>query len=193
MDKKQISNIIGKQIRQDTYLFIKRIIENNETYEQIYNDLNNNKKYYGIKEDTYLTKKKTIEEYVAICRGKVDSKLEDAGVYGIYVNDIIIYVGETVRSFQERFTEHYNNMQNKENKERLYSYLRNAKINGDEIIMRPLITLKQLKNNSIGFTHRDLLAVEYGLIQYLQPIMNIEGNFKKYRFNKNEGNTNNER
>lgn len=186
MDKKQISSMIGKQIRQDTYLFIKRIIENNETYEQIYDDLNNNKKYYGIKEDTYLTKKKTVEEYVAICRGKVDSKLEDAGVYGIYVNDIIIYVGETVRSFQERFTEHYNNMQNKENKERLYSYLRNAKVNGDEIIMRPLITLKQLKNNSIGFTHRDLLAVEYGLIQYLQPIMNIEGNFKKYRFNKNE-------
>ena len=76
-----------------------------------------------------------------------------------------------------------NNMENRDNKERLYTYLRNAKIDGDQITLKPLITLKELKNNAVSFTHRDLLAIEYGMIQYYKPILNIEGIFKKYSFN----------
>lgn len=186
LTKEKVNEIIGKKIRPDTYLFIQRMMGNKESYDKIYKDLDKNREKYNIKKDLLLTKEETVQKYIIKCQQYIDIEFcnqNEAGIYAIYINDNIVYIGETIRSFKERFKEHQNNMENRDNKERLYTYLRNAKINGDQITLKPLITLKELKNNAVSFTHRDLLAIEYGMIQYFKPILNIEGIFKKYSFN----------
>lgn len=33
-------------------------------------------------------------------------KMKGHGIYGIYMNDKLVYIGETIRTFEERFREH---------------------------------------------------------------------------------------
>jgi hypothetical protein len=63
IDKKQCNEWIGHNIRQDTYLFINRML-NGEKYENIYKDLEENKEKYGIKKETPLAKESTCSMYL---------------------------------------------------------------------------------------------------------------------------------
>ena len=63
MKKEEYIRILGKSIRNDTYYFCEGI-RNGKTYEEMYKELDENREKYGIRSDTYLSKYKTIENYL---------------------------------------------------------------------------------------------------------------------------------
>lgn len=59
MEKSQWEEIYGKKIRTDTYIFLERM-SNGEKYEDIREDIDQNREKYGVKSTIYLTKKETL-------------------------------------------------------------------------------------------------------------------------------------
>lgn len=113
IDKKQCDEYIGHNIRQDTYLFVSRML-NGEKYENIYKDLEENKEKYGIKKEVFLAKESTCSMYLKQIKEKLGLEAEEiskdmpdwynkTGIYGIYSDDILIYIGKTSVSFKKRF------------------------------------------------------------------------------------------
>lgn len=109
-------------------------------------------------------------------------KFKHVGLYGIYIDNELVYIGKTMRSFEERFNEHKEkvNAPYKDNDIKLYKTLKEAKKQGKEIQMKELISLYNLlievegkKNNN--FTNEELCDMELALIKVLQPRCNVEG------------------
>ena len=63
MKKEEWEKIIGHNIRNDTYLILERM-SCGEEYDEVIEDLENNREKYKIKSDTCLVKLKTIQEYL---------------------------------------------------------------------------------------------------------------------------------
>ena len=61
--KQQYERIIGHSIRTDTYIFMQRMSQG-EKYEDIYEDINENRTEYNVKESILLTRKETILDYL---------------------------------------------------------------------------------------------------------------------------------
>lgn len=104
-------------------------------------------------------------------------KNKNYGIYGIYQNDELIYIGSTLRSFDIRFNEHKENIQNKSKELYLYS-LFNL---GDKIEFKILIDCKELKTN-IDLSKREIESMELALIQVFKPKGNLAGNTCQFRF-----------
>lgn len=196
MEKIQWEEIYGKRIRTDTYIFLERM-SNGEKYEDIREDIDNNRKKYGIKEDICLIKKETLIEKLkqagievdeeGIVKKKHNSKIpieqKNSGIYGIYVEEQLVYIGKTTVNFRTRFLQHKRNVLDGE-KGKLYSYLRKCHEAGKQIIMKPLIAVEELKVDR-GVTPRDIKAMELALITLYQPICNIEGIYTNYNMRGN--------
>lgn len=101
------------------------------------------------------------------------------GVYGIYKDNNLIYIGSTMRDFQERFGEHIQNIISKSKELYVYSLLNDE----DNISFKILIDIAQLKTNS-NITRRDVESMELGLITIYKPPGNLAGN--KYEFKYRE-------
>lgn len=78
----------------------------------------------------------------------VDKRFDgkNKGIYGIYIDDELVYIGMTLRNFEQRFNEHKSRMNNPKYKGQplLYDTLRRAKVTGHHISARPLIDLSDL-------------------------------------------------
>ena len=166
--------------------------------EEIYKDLDKNRSKYNINKtclltskgtcNTYLDKIKEEEEEKKINKKRKKSKVKEksleqkAGIYGIYIENELVYIGKTMRSFKARFNEHRNNYSTEG--QYIYNLLREAKKQNKEIIMRPLIILEDLEiqNSHFNFNNRDLSNMELALITIFQPRGNIEGRLKPYHF-----------
>ena len=107
--------------------------------------------------------------------------LSNRGIYGIYCNNKLIYIGKTNVSFEQRFKQHKDAIDNNEPKQSLHTYIIKAKQNGAVIEMKPIINILDLKVKG-NITDRDLQAMELALIQLYQPICNVEGINKQYEF-----------
>ena len=152
-----------------------------EKYDDIIKDIDNNREKYHIKKYTALSKRETVEKYLLIGADEEKVKSNNIenkhGIYGIYINNILIYIGKTTTSFKVRFQQHKHFMNVEENKDYLYQILKCAKQNNQIITLKPLIIVEDLKVQ-YPIKDRDLDAMELALITLYKPQCNI----KNYRF-----------
>lgn len=99
------------------------------------------------------------------------------GIYGIYIDEKLVYIGKTTTNFQIRFNQHKSNLNNSD--KYLYRGLRKAKTYGAKISLRPLIIVEELKVNK-PIVERDIEMMELALIQLYQPKYNIQGIHQNY-------------
>lgn len=188
MKKEEWSKLIGHGIREDTYILLERM-RGGEKYDDVIKDIDNNREKYHIKKYTALSKKETVEKYLLIANNagineekiKLNNIENKHGIYGIYVNNILIYIGKTTTSFKARFQQHKYFMNVEKNKDYLYQILKCAKQNNQTITLKPLIVVEDLKVQ-YPIKDRDLDAMELALITLYKPQCNIEGRIKNYRF-----------
>ena len=116
--------------------------------------------------------------------------LDKSGIYGIYIEDELVYIGKTTRSFRRRLYDHrtltntIDKIGKNAHNEKFYKALKKAKEENKEIKFVPLIVLEDLK--VIGhnkFSYTDIKMMEFSLISVLKPKYNIEGIYIPYDFN----------
>lgn len=122
---------------------------------------------------------------------QIQDALKDKGVYGIYVEDKLIYIGSTISSFKSRWNKHKENLNNLLNNtlsidsfkgcKELYLFLIDSikqekrwyfKILFDSRDIRKCCHV--IKKDKINDTIRD---VETNLIARLNPICNVRDNY----------------
>lgn len=104
------------------------------------------------------------------------------GVYAIYADDKIIYIGSTIRTFDIRFAEHQQAIQNLNQPQLdVYDLIRTLQEAGQTITFKPLIDCSKLQTNKTLTTH-DIESMELALIQEHQPIGNIAGLTKPFLY-----------
>lgn len=109
---------------------------------------------------------------------------ECTGIYGIYVEDKLVYIGRTVDSFRHRFHAHARRLKAEDNS-LLYRSLNNYKKQGKNISFKPLIVLEWLKmEHKRTINTQELNCMELALITVLQPELNVKGRLKPYVFRK---------
>ena len=102
-------------------------------------------------------------------------KREGGGIYGIYENDVLVYIGMTTRPFEIRWQEHSERIKSRSNELALYSLIdTSAKIEFKKLLERD----KMDCNDKI--TTRDLKAMEFALIQEHKPKYNFAGRSLPY-------------
>lgn len=192
-NKAEWQQIIGHNIRNDTYQVLERIQEG-ETYQEIIKDIDENREKYKIKPEVCLVSEGKIIEYLSLVnidikqleeekkiKKKYNSKYSNItgyGVYGIFIDDNIIYIGETL-NFKQRFQAH-NTCFHCSDKP-LYQKMRQEKENGKQVSIKPLINVEELKTEE-KITERDLYAMELALITLYKPYYNHEGTIIPYIF-----------
>lgn len=102
------------------------------------------------------------------------------GIYGIYMDGKLVYIGMTERSFKERWEEHIQCIMDKNVSQYLYKYIRSYP---DKIFTFHIILDVDQLNTRTKMQKRDLQSIELALITLYQPVCNIEGRLKLYCFN----------
>ena len=198
MEKYEMEKILNRTIRKDTYVIVNRMLDG-DTYERIIKEVKENRTIYGIKDSYSLVKKITCENclkeiqnnyqynnYLKLKDKKnqsqnqsVNENYHKSGIYGIYVNEELVYIGMTTAEFGQRFTQHKTKLNNKDGK--MYIYLAERKALGDVVSLKPLFIREDAMTKE-KITDRDLMAMELCLIEMYQPPFNIEGRFVHYEF-----------
>lgn len=160
---KQFSNFYQQKtkIRRDYYslknyaeIILNHMIPNNNVVVQI----------------NYKKKKEQIEK-------QQNEIMNEGGIYGIYENNELVYIGMTMRNFQIRWNEHLENIKEQTNKLPLYRLINP----NNQITFKILLNKKYMFSNS-EITRRDLEAMEFALIQEHKPKYNFSGRTQEYRF-----------
>lgn len=129
------------------------------------------KKYNFIDRSSYERQKRIKKE---------DNQEKDRGIYGLYQNGKLIYIGKTIRSFEERIKEHSDVINGRVEKPQgmiLYNLIQPE----DTITWEILLNIKDLKVEG-KISNRDLEAIELGLISIYKPKGNWQGVKGNYRF-----------
>ena len=137
----------------------------------------------------YLIKKKEYDKEQEQKKRRQSQKISkekkreqsNRGIYGIYCNDKLIYIGKTNVSFEARFKQHKDAIEQNAPEIGVHNYIIKAKQSGAIIIMKPLINVLDL-NVKGKITDRDIQAMELALIQLYQPKCNVQGISKEYVF-----------
>lgn len=187
----QVKNYLGKNIRKDTYLCIMRLV-NGEDYIDIIKDLDAHRAEYGIKMDVALVSKDTCYNYMQnlsnACWEEIE--IEEAvnkeknqsnhpGIYAIYADNQIIYIGSTKQSFKEAYKRHLSIVNHpKEQEQYVYKIIRNKKEQGCKISLKPLVDFNDIElKEGQNLRDRDINAMVLGLIKTFDPIGNAVGRF----------------
>lgn len=106
------------------------------------------------------------------------------GIYDIYINNELVYVGKTMRSFEVRFDEHLNEAffikdSNNYQQNFLYQSMRDAGIENIKFKKRIICCNK---GEYLDLNDKELQCVELGVINALKPKYNYEGNAVPYIF-----------
>ena len=108
------------------------------------------------------------------------------GIYGIYIEETLVYIGKTTQSFRKRYMQHrhYIDFPNDSDTQYdMYIELAAAVANGRNVQLRPLLIVETVPYKSLyNLTNRDLESMEFALIHMLQPRYNVEGRRKPYRY-----------
>lgn len=106
------------------------------------------------------------------------------GVYGIYVDDELVYVGMTLKSFWSRCFQHNEHIEHQDEKGmvNMYYNLMRAQLEGKNVVMKPLFDVMRAEYNGRLIERRDLEAMEFGFIYALRPRFNQQGRTKPYTF-----------
>ena len=136
-------------------------------------------RFNDLKSSTFLSRKfkrygRSSEVYI----GEEQREVESYGVYSIWKNNELIYIGSTMRNFEDRFNERRKNITMGNSKE-LYVY---SLINSnDKIEFKILIDAKNLKVNT-QLTRRDIESMELTLITLYKPVGNLAGNNYEFKY-----------
>lgn len=179
MTKQEVQIKLNKQIRLDTYWLMELIYNHNMTYDQAKKEILSNEKYNidkKLEKQGLITKEKTIMKYIEECYEKeeLDNRY---GIYGIYIEDSLVYIGKTEVSFRQRFNQYKTEMKNPQRK--IAFELNKAKMLNKKIELKPLIT-----NIDFDLNKKEIEKIEYSLIKVLQPVYNVEGVILEYNYHK---------
>lgn len=108
---------------------------------------------------------------------KINEIMTEGGIYGIYENNELVYIGMTMRNFQIRWNEHLENIKEQTDKLPLYRLIDP----NNQITFKILLNKKYMFSNS-EITRRDLEAMEFALIQEHKPKYNFSGRVQEYIF-----------
>lgn len=110
-----------------------------------------------------------------------DSK---TGVYGIFIDGKIVYVGSTRSSFRQRFMGHRTSLKNPSLK--IHYAIKEALDNKKEIEFRPLIIIEDLEyeGRDSSISRMELKSMELALITVLKPKYNVEGKIVPFHYGK---------
>ena len=109
---------------------------------------------------------------------KREEIVNSCGVYGIYQNKELIYIGMTMRNFEIRWREHLENIKLKRNELYFEKFMDINK----EIEFEKMIDICQIQTDKV-ITREDVKSMELALIQVFQPKGNLEGRTMLYRYN----------
>lgn len=113
---------------------------------------------------------------------------ECTGVYGIYIEKELVYIGKTTQSFKRRFAQHKDLMKHPERSATqfdLYYELAEAKEKGKNVQLIPIIVAEYVPyQSSYKLNNRDLESMEFALILVYKPRHNIKGIMQPYRYSK---------
>lgn len=172
--------IISKQMQDK----IKELRE----YLHSHRELIGNKDYPIVKEATVIARMiesfqfKLETEKVKQIKQKPNSWDKHSGIYGIYLDDELVYIGSTT-CFKDRFNTHRNNLMKHSNDLYLYKQLsKYIDLEEYSISFKILIDLQDNQESHL-FTEKEMKAMEYALINYLQPKYNVAGRLKPF-YNK---------
>ncbi len=121
-----------------------------------------------------------LQQEVKIYEKKYHIKQEKTisyGVYGIYENDELVYVGMTMRDFEERWEEHKRGIETGSKELIFYSQINKE----NKIEFKKLIDVSKIKSNS-KITKRDVQSMELGLIRVFKPKYNYAGRTVEYKY-----------
>ena len=129
-------------------------------------------------------KKDNLNRFNGVLMGDISTaeNTKNTGIYGIYIDDKLVYIGKTTTSFEQRFKEHNKNINDTMY---IHKLMREAKKDGLSVYMKPIITLEDLKmEGKKVINNKELECMELALITAYKPIGNIEGRIKPYVFRK---------
>lgn len=110
----------------------------------------------------------------------------NTGIYGIYLNGQLVYIGKTTQSFYKRYLQHKRLITNPEDSEtqyNMYYELAEELAKGSSVELKPIFEAETAAYNSLyHLTNRDLESMEFILIHLLRPRYNILGVKKPYRY-----------
>lgn len=104
------------------------------------------------------------------------------GVYGIFENEELIYVGETIASFVDRFRAHAKCIKENSASSKMYDYIR-KNFEENKFYMYPLVEVDKGIRLDGDLQLRDIQAIELGFITCFKPKFNILGICKNYKLN----------
>lgn len=110
---------------------------------------------------------------------KAESKNYSYGIYGMYEDGELVYVGMTMRPFEDRWKEHIEGIETQSDKLIFYKQVKQK----DKIEFRILVDVSKIKSND-AITRRDVEAMELGFIRMFQPRYNYAGRTVEYKFTK---------
>lgn len=106
------------------------------------------------------------------------AKREEYGIYGIYINKELVYIGKTIRDFKERWKEHENCVKDRtianSNQPYLYEAMRNNEYE--------FVKLVDLSGKT--FYDIELQCMEFALIEVHKPKYNYVGVKVPYEFKR---------
>ena len=105
------------------------------------------------------------------------SAADSFGIYGIYKNGSLLYVGMTMRDFELRWNEHKEKIQMGSKELKFYSMIKPE----DDIEFVRLIDVARL-NANITLTERDVKSMELATIALLEPEGNLAGRVCEYKY-----------
>lgn len=141
----------------------------------------NKKEYENIEKKYEIDLKKKAQEKKQKLQKKKEREQADRGIYGIYVDGQLVYIGKTEVSFAERFEQHREAMQAEEPVQYLHKRLKQWKAEDKRIHLKCLINIKELQTDR-ELTSTDIKSMELALIALYQPICNVEGVSKPYQY-----------
>ena len=104
------------------------------------------------------------------------------GVYGIFENEELIYVGETIASFEDRFRAHAKCIKENSINNKMYGYIR-KNFEENKFYMCPLVEVDRGIKLDGNLQLRDIQAIELGFITCFKPKFNVLGVLKDYKLN----------
>ena len=102
------------------------------------------------------------------------------GIYGIYQNDKLVYIGKTHRPFEVRWQEHCDILNGKAEKPKGMILYDNLDAKHDKVEFGILLDCSKMKVNG-EITERDLNVMELAMISYFKPDYNWVGVRKEYQ------------
>lgn len=114
-----------------------------------------------------------------------NSQMANKGIYGIYYDGEVVYIGKTVVSFDERFKQHWQGIA-KGKKMLVYQELH--KLDKHKIEMKPILTLDSIMVNQDEITNRDVESMELALISLYKPKYNRAGMTMPYIYGHQKDN-----